>query len=111
MKNQLLDLEKDHQFQELQLFMNQPNLFNILKIATKEFAHTQFLAWLLNPQENHQLNNLFLEKFLKMLSSNNPSNKGQNLDQLIGLDTLVIAERRISEHEQIDIMLINHRTN
>ncbi len=41
------------------------NIFKILKLQDMEIIHSNFLAWLLNPTENHGLGRLFFDEFCK----------------------------------------------
>ncbi len=43
------------------------NIFDILKITHTEIRHSNVLAWLLNPNENHHLGDAFLREFIKAL--------------------------------------------
>lgn len=47
------------------------NVFETLKIVNVEIKHSNFLAWLLNPNENHSLDSYFLRQFLKTFYSEN----------------------------------------
>lgn len=64
------DLEKaymnfisDRDVSRMELILDKPNIFNALKIVQQEIRHSNFLAWLLNPNENHGLGELFLKDF------------------------------------------------
>jgi hypothetical protein len=46
---------------------NEPNIFYVLGISNKELVASNFIAWLLNPTENHGLKNYFLKEFLKLI--------------------------------------------
>ena len=41
------------------------NIFKVLKLDNHEIRHSNFLAWLLNPKENHNLGDKFLKRFLE----------------------------------------------
>ena len=71
------ELLADSRFLYIQEILRQPNLFNILSNATYEIRHSSFLAWLLNPNENHAAGKLFLSKLSALLISD-AQNKGQN---------------------------------
>ena len=47
------------------------NVFEVLKIEKVELKHSDYLAWLFNPYENHSLESFFLRQFLKRLYSEN----------------------------------------
>lgn len=44
------------------------NIFRALGIVDYELRHSRFLAWLLDPQENHGLSDHFLKSFLKAIT-------------------------------------------
>ena len=54
-----------HLLDELREMINKFNMFKVLKIDQYEIRHSQMLAWLLDPQENHGLGDTFLRNFLK----------------------------------------------
>ncbi|RJE74866.1 PD-(D/E)XK nuclease family protein [Reichenbachiella sp. MSK19-1] len=58
-------LLKDDVFDQLSLEMGQPNFFRILGIEHRENRHSNFLAWLLNPNESHGLKDEFLRRVLQ----------------------------------------------
>jgi hypothetical protein len=41
------------------------NIFEILKIKNMEIRHSNFLGWLLDPEESHNLKNKFLKGFVQ----------------------------------------------
>ena len=48
----------------LEASLNLFNVMNVLKVETSETVFSSFLAWLLNPRENHGLGSYFLKYFL-----------------------------------------------
>lgn len=68
-----LDSEKEQkikalpEYEKLKLEMEKPNFFTIMKMEGMEIRHSNFLAWLLDPNESHNLRELFLKWFLKEL--------------------------------------------
>ena len=51
--------------------LNRPlNIFDISLISAREISHSAFLAWLLNPKENHKLGDLFLKEIFALLKIN-----------------------------------------
>lgn len=50
---------------ELNAWTNHFNIFEVLKISRTEIRHSNMLAWLLDPNENHGLGDAFLRKFLQ----------------------------------------------
>jgi len=67
-EKELRALEKDFDFERLELNLKLPNIFRILKISKAEIRHSNFLAWLLHPNESHNLGDIFLKHFLLEIS-------------------------------------------
>lgn len=82
-------------------FNKKPNIFSILKVENREIRHSNLLAWLLNPQENHNLGSTFLKKFIETyLRINNISTKNiscWNLDNI----------KVLREWNNIDLLLLD----
>lgn len=62
-------LINDIDFDRLELGLKNPNIFRILKISKAEIRHSNFLAWLLDPLESHNLREVFLKRFLSEIST------------------------------------------
>jgi hypothetical protein len=61
---------KDPRLDRLELFLRKTNFFYIINCQNLEIRHSNFLAWLLNPKENHGFGDYFLKRFLKDIFSN-----------------------------------------
>ncbi|MDA8233402.1 MAG: PD-(D/E)XK nuclease family protein [Clostridia bacterium] len=68
-ESKLSSLIKDPNLERLELDLKSPNLFSVLKLEKYEIRHSNFLSWLLNPKESHNLSDLFLKWFLKDIFS------------------------------------------
>lgn len=66
------DLEKNIENKKLEN-ESKFNIFKILKLDNFEIRHSNFLAWLLNPKENHGFNSAFLEAFLNSTLKSYPA--------------------------------------
>lgn len=115
-------IEKDEQLEKLQnLWMSGDldrlersidkfNIFTALKLDNAEIRHSNFLAWLMNPRESHDLGDYFLKEFLKTAI------KGFLQDERIEIKPQDILNRRFYECEirrednNIDILIINPET-
>jgi hypothetical protein len=68
-KEQLGALEKfivdNHDLEKLESLLNQFNIFEAVGVTRQELRHSDFLAFLLNPVQTHQLGDRFLKRFLK----------------------------------------------
>lgn len=65
--NKLLN-ESEKEIEELEAELRKPNIFNILEINEMEIRHSNFLKWLLDPNESHGLGNSFLIRVLRDLA-------------------------------------------
>ena len=66
--NNLYDgLLKDENFDRLDLGLQNPNIFQILRISKTEIRHSNFLAWLLDANQSHKLGDIFLKRFLRQV--------------------------------------------
>ena len=63
----LLDIDC---LEELQPWSRKFNLFDVLKVSRNEIRHSNVLAWLLNPNENHGLGDSYIRKFVQNLTLN-----------------------------------------
>ena len=63
----LFELENNVAFQQLNQQVNSFNPLKVLRMENYEVRHSNMLAWLLDPKENHRLNNYFLRKTLEHL--------------------------------------------
>ena len=73
------NLLKDEDFDRLDLGLKNPNIFQILRITKNEIRHSNFLSWLLDPNESHKLGDIFLKRFLREVFS---SEKFDQIDQI-----------------------------
>ena len=93
---------KDDDFDRLDLGVKNPNIFEILKIAKNEIRHSNFLAWLLSPNQSHKLGFMFLKKFIREVCY---SDKTKNIYQ-IDIERLDLIEAQIKrEWKNIDILI------
>ncbi len=68
-KQALLALLQDSEsFEKLRKWTSRFNIFDVLKISRTEIRHSNVLAWLLDPNENHSLGGKFLYGVLAKLS-------------------------------------------
>lgn len=95
-------LLSDPNFDRLQLELKRPNIFFALKMASYEIRHSNFLAWLLQPNESHGLGEIFITRFLRDILLLNPS--GQvSLVEIPSFDFKKVIVRR--EWKNIDILV------
>ncbi len=86
-KQALLQLLQDTSWEEkLSKWTQRTNIFEILKISRTEIRHSNMLAWLLDPNENHGLGTDFLYAFISDLT------KSHNYEFVEGNDIAPIIE-------------------
>lgn len=96
------NLLKDEDFDRLDLGLKNPNIFQILKISRNEIRHSNFLSWLLDPNQSHKLGDIFLKRFLREVFS---SDKFRGIDQVDveGMDLSSVEVQR--EWKNIDVLI------
>ena len=102
--NNLYDgLLKDENFDRLDLGLQNPNIFQILRISKTEIRHSNFLAWLLDANQSHKLGNIFLKRFLRQVFT---SEKFHDVNQ-IDVEELDLSKVQIlREWKNIDILIL-----
>ena len=95
-------LINDQEFDKLDLGLKVPNIFEILRASHKELSHSNFLAWLLDPNAPHNLGDIFLKRFLRKVFK---SDKFPGIDQVDveKIDLKTVEVRR--EWKHIDILI------
>lgn len=112
LRDEVCQLEADANFIELSEKCHTLNLFEILGTATTEIRHSNFLAWLLDPNGNHRLQDRFLRAFVAKLGQEDavPKNvsdcvvrrEWQHIDLLVICETekyLLCIENKVFSHE------------
>lgn len=105
-------LADNRELEELTAHLSAFNLFRVLRIEKHEIRHSNVLAWLLNPRENHGLGDSFLRRFLsRMLLRNVESGL---VDLPLSAATVELADlldaEVMREYRNIDILVVS-RTN
>lgn len=81
-------------------WINRFNLFDVLQISKTEIRHSNVIAWLLDPNENHGLKDFFILRFFNEISKS----------EKINLDTLDFKSFRIfREQDNYDILLVSEK--
>lgn len=93
----------DPDFERIQLSLREPNIFRALAISRREIRHSNFLAYLFDPHENHGLRDIVLRKFLRDIFADTRA-EGRNLFDADILDLREIEIRR--EWRNIDLLII-----
>ncbi len=93
---------RDPKLDELKSLLDRPNIFYTLKIQGMEIRHSNFIAWLLDPQGNHGMGDKFLRPFLKDVLA---TKSIHGLDEFT-VDLIDLGNTRIRrEWHNIDILI------
>jgi len=83
------------------------NIFTVLGIQHREIRHSNFLGWLFDPNESHQLGDVFLKDLFKRIRDKNLF-KGHSFVNLLLQDLSATQVYRESLHN-IDILIVNEK--
>lgn len=97
------DLLLSKDFKSLKDRKDEVNIFKIINMADKEAVHSDMLAWLFNPYENHDFNDKAVKGLLMHLSEKNAEYLNLLLQDYSDLE--VYREYTIDNGRRIDILL------
>lgn len=99
-------VEQNGQLTALDLQLNSFNIFDVLNISHREIRHSNFIGWLLDPNENHGFGDYFLTSFINHLV------KIDN-DEKINLNIADLSKTKIFRETKnnIDIFILNEDLN
>lgn len=96
----------NHTLEELESIVDQFNIFSSLGVIKQEVKHSNFLGWLLNPKETHNLNEYFTAAFLKMVAFKDKEVESE-ID-LLAVDALDLTEATVLlEWNKIDLLIVD----
>lgn len=117
-----MEPDKDQQFEKLRNLwmsgeleglerkMDKFNIFSALKLDNTEIRHSNFLAWLMNPRESHDIGDYFLKEFLKNAIDDFICDKRIDVKPTDILDKRFYECDIRREYKNIDILIINPDT-
>ena len=97
------DFLLSNDFKKLSEIKDEVNIFKILNMADKETVHSDMLAWLFNPYENHNLNDKAIKVLLMQLSEKDAEYINLLLQEYSDLE--VYREYTTNNGRRIDILL------
>lgn len=109
--NQLQKLKNfvsnNYELEKLKSILNEFNPLSVLKVNHYEIRHSNVLSWLLDPKENHRMNDFFIKKLLfEIVSHNDNINDSLNEFEIHDFSFNEVEVRR--EWHDIDILLLDH---
>lgn len=101
LENFLLDIDC---LNELNIWTEKFNLFDVLKISHAEIRHSNMLAWLFDANENHGIGDRFIKKIIQKIAENDRQ-KRYDVFQLLLLDFYSFTVYR--EWNNIDLLIVS----
>lgn len=108
----IAQLDHSKEFAQLHQKFHQFNPLKVLRVDQFEIRHSNVLAWLLDPNENHQLGNFFVKKLLSRLVTRlENEDKTSEIDFFTYMygsfsDVEVFREVRTSTNRSIDLVVV-----
>ena len=97
------DLLLSNDFKKLSEIKDEVNIFKIINMVDKETVHSDILAWLFNPYENHNFNDKAIKVLLMQLSEKDAEYINLFLQDYSDLE--VYREYTIDNGRRIDILM------
>jgi hypothetical protein len=101
--NKIASIIRDHDFERIELSLKEPNIFKALSIQRRELSHSNFLSYILDPNETHGLKDLILRRFIRDIFLNSKT-KGKTIVDADYVDYNDVEIRR--EWRNIDIIIL-----
>lgn len=98
-------LENQVGLETIKQSFNEFNIFNVLGIQYREIRHSNFLGWLFDPNESHQLDDIFLKDLFKLMDKVGVFQDNELVSYLLK-DLSKTQVYRESVHN-IDILIVN----
>ncbi len=90
---------------ELNPWIDSFNIFDVLKISKTEIRHSNMIAWLFNPHENHGLNDSFIKNLVSRIVKNKNYGNANPLELMVEDFSSVQINR---EWENIDLLCVSN---
>lgn len=108
----IAQLDHSKEFAQLHQKFHQFNPLKVLRVDQFEIRHSNVLAWLLDPSENHQLGSFFIKKLLtRLVTRAENEEKIESIDFLPYLyasftDAEVYREVKTETYRSIDLLVV-----
>lgn len=103
MYKKIADVITDDNFEFIELALNEPNIFRALSIERMEIRHSNFIGYILDPNQNHGLKDIVLRKFLRDIFYESKLD-GRDIFDADIIDLTTVEIRR--EWKNIDLLII-----
>ncbi len=102
-RTELGRLLADLDFLEVHQRLKAGNVFTILKMEYVAAKHSAFLAWLLDPNEDHGLEDLFLKRFLSAALMSPPPDLGKPAEEISPIPYEAVYEKLL-KWDRMDVL-------
>lgn len=99
-------LANNPELEQLSAMLSTFNVFRALEIEHTEIRHSNTLAWLLDPEESHGLDDVVLRRVLSNILLEEGSDIGISAAQVELMDFTDVEVRR--EWQNIDVLVVDH---
>lgn len=112
----LIELENDIVFQQLNQEVNSFNTLKVLRLENYEIRHSNLLAWLLDPMENHQLYDYFLRKTIEhliLIDENSDNLQYEEIGEILNhslMNSYVYREVKTDNNRFIDLLIVSKQS-
>ncbi|GAI30736.1 unnamed protein product, partial [marine sediment metagenome] len=98
-------IHENTEIERLEKIIDDFNIFTALNLVNNEIKHSNFLSWLMNPNESHGLGDYFLNSFLKKISFK-ASSLGVEGPSIFDIDSWRFNDAEVlRERSNIDIII------
>ncbi len=98
-RNEIIKFKNDVISQKLDKYYSTKSYSEILGVSRRELSHSNFIAWLLNNQESHDLSSYSIKKFLEILVISSQGKHQVEYKELF--DSIIIDDLKV---ESLDIV-------
>lgn len=100
---------QNEDLEELESIIDQFNIFQSLGVVNQELRHSNFLAWLLDPSETHQLGDYFADALIKLICIE-AKERGYLSPSIFDIDSWNFSDLEVRrEWKNIDLFLVDHQ--
>jgi hypothetical protein len=112
-RTDIIRFNNDKTVQKLEKYYGTKSFLEILGVSRKELSHSKFLAWLLNPKEDHRLESFALKKLLEILTvySIGDNQNIKSIEKFVITssyeisDIIIETEKSINKESRLDIFI------
>lgn len=99
-------LYNNSDLERLEALADEFNIFSALGIINNEIRHSNFLGWLMDPQESHGLGDYYLRSFLKSVVYNNENDLNSIAPTIFEIDEFDFSKAEVlREWKNIDVLV------